>query len=241
MTGFRALIIKISFVKNKLKHYLNGVKRGLKELIIHKIVLVKVIILLFLAFAESKIIAQNSDSVKTKQPFYIRFGKHFEDSTRKGDKLEISFGQNLLFISSSRQINIRQQAAIVIPTNAILFLVEFRPKKTLRIPIFLNIATESKQYIVGGQIINERASPTFGTGIIFRLIEFNLDKKSKIDFEIGPLASVLVDRNNNLRFAPVIASRFKICRGENFVMYFGVNYSIGINAFGIQYGTGSNF
>lgn len=198
--------------------------------------------LLFLALAGSNGIAQNSDSLKTKKkPFYIRLGKHFEDSTRKGDKFEISFGQNLLFISNSKQINIRQQAAIVIPTSALLFLVELRPKKTLRIPIFLNIATESKQYIVDGQLVYERASPTFGTGIIFRLIEYNLDKKSKIDFEIGPLGSVLIDRNNNLRFAPVIASRFKICRGENFVMYFGVNYSIGINAFGILYGTGTNF
>lgn len=202
----------------------------------------QVLILLFLAFAGSKGFTQNSDSLKTKKkPFYIRLGKHFEDSTRKGDKFEISFGQNLLFISNSKQINIRQQAAIVIPTSALLFLVELRPKKTLRIPIFLNIATESKQYIVDGQLVYERASPTFGTGIIFRLIEYNLDKKSKIDFEIGPLGSVLIDRNNDLRFAPVIASRFKICRGENFVMYFGVNYSIGINAFGILYGTGSNF
>ncbi len=198
--------------------------------------------LLFLAIAGSICVAQNLDSIKTKKkPFYIRLGKHFEDSTRKGDKFEISFGQNLLFISNSKQINIRQQAAIVIPTSALLFLVELRPKKTLRIPIFLNIATESKQYIVDGQLVYERASPTFGTGMIFRLIEYNLDKKSKIDFEIGPLGSVLIDRNNDLRFAPVIASRFKICRGENFVMYFGVNYSIGINAFGILYGTGSNF
>lgn len=197
---------------------------------------------LFLALAGSICVAQNLDSIKTKKkPFYIRLGKHFEDSTRKGDKFEISFGQNLLFISNSKQINIRQQAAIVIPTSALLFLVELRPKKTLRIPIFLNIATESKQYIVDGQLVYERASPTFGTGMIFRLIEYNLDKKSKIDFEIGPLGSVLIDRNNDLRFAPVIASRFKICRGENFVMYFGVNYSIGINAFGILYGTGSNF
>ena len=198
--------------------------------------------LLFLAIAGSICVAQNLDSIKTKKkPFYIRLGKHFEDSTRKGYKFEISFGQNLLFISNSKQINIRQQAAIVIPTSALLFLVELRPKKTLRIPIFLNIATESKQYIVDGQLVYERASPTFGTGMIFRLIEYNLDKKSKIDFEIGPLGSVLIDRNNDLRFAPVIASRFKICRGENFVMYFGVNYSIGINAFGILYGTGSNF
>ena len=126
-------------------------------------------------------------------------------------------------------------------TSAILFFAEFRPKKTMRIPLFVNIATESKQYIIDGQLVNERASPTFGTGIVFRLLELNLDRKSKIELEVGPLASVLADQNNKIRFSPVLASRFKLCRGENFVMYFGVNYSVGINAFGILYGTGTNF
>ncbi len=184
---------------------------------------------------------QKDDSVKVKKPFYQVFGKRFTDSTKKHTNFELSFGQNLLFISNSKQINIRQQSAVIIPTSAILFLMELRPKKTLRIPIFANIATESKQFIVDGQVVNERASPTIGTGVVFRVLEFNFDKQSKLEIEIGPLASALFDKSNNVRFSPVLASRFKVCRGENFVMYFGVNYSVGINSFGVLYGTGTNF
>lgn len=198
-------------------------------------------LLLLLIFTIKPCSAQKKDSVNIKNPFYKKISKHFNDTTQRGNRFEISFGQNLLYISNSKQINLRQQSAVVVPTSAILFFAEFRPKKTMRIPLFINIATESKQYIIDGQLINERASPTFGTGIVFRLLELNLDRKSKIELEVGPLASVLADQKNKIRFSPVLASRIKLCRGENFVMYFGVNYSVGINAFGILYGTGTNF
>jgi hypothetical protein len=184
---------------------------------------------------------QKKDSTIIKKPFYKKISKHFNDTTKRGNRFEISFGQNLLYISNNKQINLRKQSAVVVPTSAILFFAEFRPKKTMRIPLFVNIATESKQYIIDGQLVNERASPTFGTGIVFRLLELNLDRKSKIELEVGPLASVLADQNKKIRFSPVLATRFKLCRGENFVMYFGLNYSVGINAFGILYGTGTNF
>ena len=201
----------------------------------------KTLFLFLLTFIVLQGAAQKKDSAVIKNPFYKRILKHFNDTTQRGNRFEISFGQNLLYISNSKQINLRKQSAIVVPTSAILFFAEFRPKKTLRIPLFINIATESKQYIIDGQLVNERASPTFGTGIVFRLLELNLDQKSKIEIELGSLASVLADQNNKMRFSPVLASRIKLCRGDNFVMYFGVNYSVGINAFGILYGTGTTF
>ena len=52
-----------------------------------------------------------------------------KDSMLKRQHFEVSFGQSLLFISNSKQINIRNQAAVVIPTNAVLFFAEFRPQK----------------------------------------------------------------------------------------------------------------
>lgn len=175
--------------------------------------------------------------------FVIGANKNNDNDTIKQSKkhFELSFGQSLLFISHSKQTNIITNAAIVIPTNAMLFLAEFRPDKILRIPVFFNLATESKQFLINGQLVNERASPTIGTGCIAKIVDFKIDDKSKLEFEFGPLLSCLFTKKNAVQFAPVLAARLKILRGENFIMYLGSSYSFGINALGLLYGTGTSF
>ncbi|MGL4598781.1 MAG: hypothetical protein ACRCYO_14790 [Bacteroidia bacterium] len=153
---------------------------------------------------------------------------------------ELSFGQSVLFISDSKVINIRNQSAVVVPTSAILFFAEFRPDKIMRIPVFFNLPTESKQFLVNGQLVNEKSNPTFGTGLEFRLFKLGLDAKSSIELEVGPLASVIIPKGK-MRVLPLIAGRVRIRRGENFVMYVGGSYSFGINTFGLLYGTGTIF
>ena len=184
----------------------------------------KLVLFTCLIFLSSGAEAQIVDSIKNKL-------QHFE----------LSFGQSLLFISNTKFANIRNQASIVLPTSSFLVFVEFRPEKRVKIPVFLNLPTETKQYIINGQIINEKASPTFGTGLEFKIFEVKIDDRSKIEFELGPLASVIFDNRNNIRIAPLIAGRFRIKRGEHFVMYFGLSYSVGINALGLLYGTGTVF
>ncbi|CAN5215641.1 hypothetical protein BH09BAC5_BH09BAC5_08650 [soil metagenome] len=172
-----------------------------------------------------------------------------KDSLRQHDKpdslfhkgiFELSFGQSLLFISNSQLINIHNNAAIVIPTSAMLFFVELRPMKFIRIPVFFNLPTESKQFLVAGQIVNERASPTFGTGLEFKCFRARVAESSHIELEAGPLASFLMTTKNSIRFAPIGAARVRLVR-NNFVMYVGTSYSIGINSWGILYGTGTVF
>lgn len=141
--------------------------------------------------------------------------------TKKEPLFEISFGQSLLFIGSSRVYDIRNNVDIVVPTNAILFFSEIRPAKRVSIPLFLNIATETKQFLIDGVLVSEKASPTFGTGITYKPFQFKIAEETKLDFEIGPLASIIFDRKNQIRIAPVIASRFRLVRGKYFVMYLG--------------------
>jgi hypothetical protein len=185
--------------------------------------------------------AQISDSLpKNKHPKFS-FLKTFKDSTNRHNHFELSFGQNLLFISESKKTDVYNEEAIILPTSSVLFFSEFRPQKILRIPVFLNIATESKQYIVNGELKNEKANPTIGAGLVFKMMQYNLDEKSKIELELGGLGSVIFAENKNIRVAPILAMRLKICRGENFVMYLGGNYSFGVKAFGLMYGTGTVF
>jgi hypothetical protein len=195
-------------------------------------------VFIFLCFTNYSIAQEKS---KDKRNSKFDFLKSESDSSKKHNHFELSFGQNLLFISDSKQIDIHDQAAVVVPTSSVLFFSEFRPQKVIRIPVFINLATESKQFIVDGQIINEKANPTFGAGITFRLVQMKFDDKSKIELETGPLASFIFYDKSKLRMVPVLAARLKICRGENFVMYLGCNYSFGIDAFGILYGTGTVF
>jgi hypothetical protein len=185
-------------------------------------------IFIFVVFCSVAVAAQN---------------KGVENDTIKKAKIhfEVSFGQSLLFISHTKQTNIVVNASVVIPTNAMLFFVELRPEKLIRIPIFFNLATESKQFLINGQLINEKAAPTLGTGATIKVFKSKIDHQSKIEFELGPLISCLINRKNSIQLAPVIAARLKIIRGENFIMYIGSSYSFGINALGLLYGTGTSF
>jgi len=154
---------------------------------------------------------------------------------------ELSLGQTLLFISDRKLANIKSSEAVIVPTSAKLFFAEFRPVKKMRIPVFFNLPTETKQFIVDGQLVNERASPTFGTGLQFRIFKFPLGVKSALEFEIGPLASFLLSEKNVIRFAPVGAGRFRFIKNEDFVIYFGSSYSVGINCVGVLFGIGYVF
>ena len=175
------------------------------------------------------------------------YSLHAQDSTANAPKkvkkrlFELSFGQSKLFISSSKELDIQEKQAVIVPTNAILFFAEFRPQKRLKIPVFFSLATGPKQFLVDSVLVSERASPTFGTGLECRIFRKPFGEKSAIEFEVGPLASFLIDRGGKIKFAPVIAGRFRFLKNEDFIMYLGSSYSIGINAFGLFYGTGYVF
>jgi len=154
---------------------------------------------------------------------------------------ELSFGSTLLFISNSKLEEIKKNAAVIVPTSALLFFAELRPIKKIKIPIFFNFPTETKQFLVNGQLVNERASPTFGIGVEFRIFKLPINKRSSVELEIGPLASFLQDTRSSIRFAPVAAGRFRFIKNDDFVIYLGSSYSVGINAVGLLFGTGYIF
>lgn len=180
--------------------------------------------------------------------FAFIFGITVNTSAQEKDTLnkrklhfELSFGNSLLFISSSKQTDLLTNSAVVVPTSALLLFTEFRPHKRLRIPVFCNFPTESKQFLVDGELVNEKASTTLGTGLQFKLFHLKVRGKPIIECEIGPLASFIIDTKNKVRIAPIVAGRLRIIRSENIVMYLGMSYSFGIDAIGILYGTGTIF
>jgi hypothetical protein len=154
---------------------------------------------------------------------------------------ELSLGHSLLFISDSKLEAIRNQAAVIVPTNALLLFAEFLPLKRVRVPLFVNIPTQSKQFIVNNQLVSERASPTFGVGMQVKCFGLPLGQKGQVELEAGPLASFLINENNVIRFAPVVAGRIRFIKNKDFVLYMGSSYSIGIDAVGILFGTGYIF
>jgi hypothetical protein len=168
--------------------------------------------------------------------------KTVPDSSHKDKRyFELSLGHSLLFISNTQLEDIRKQASVIVPTSAWLFFAEFRPDKRMRIPVFLNVPTETKQFLVDSQLVYERASPTFGAGLQFRIMRLPIGKKSSVEFEAGPLASFLISQKNDLQFAPIVAGRLRFLKNKDFVIYFGSSYSVGINVFGLLFGTGYVF
>lgn len=163
------------------------------------------------------------------------------DTLEENKIFELSFGQSLLFISNSKVVDIRNNEAIIIPTSAILFFAEFRPLKRLRVPVFLNIPTESKQFLVDSQLVSERASVDFGTGIECGLFQLKIDSKTTIELGVAVLADLLFSETGQLRLSPLGAGRLRIVREKNFVMYLGSSYAIGIDSWGLIYGTGFIF
>ena len=167
-----------------------------------------------------------------------------QDTTQKKKNkrlFELSLGQTLLFISDTKIEEIKKVAAITVPTNAKLFFAEFRPTKIMKIPFFLNLPTQTKQFIVDGELVYERASPTFGAGLQFRLFKLPIGVKGALELEMGPLASFLLNENNVVRFAPVAAARFRFVKNEDYIIYFGSSYSVGINVLGVLFGIGYVF
>ena len=163
-----------------------------------------------------------------------------EDST-KSNRFEFSFGSSQLFISPEKEQDLFGDQAIILPTSAMLFFVEFRPFKTLRLPLFFNLPTESKQFIVDSVLISQRANSTFGGGVQFKILKFNIDERSTVELEMGPMVSFLMTKTEKLKFAPLLAGRIRIIKNEEFVMYIGSSYSLGIDSWGLIYGTGFLF
>lgn len=164
-----------------------------------------------------------------------------EDTAKTTKKFEISFGQSLLFISYTQSLNILNNAAIVVPTNSILLFAVLRPLKRFHIPFFCNIPTESKQYLVNGILVNERANPTIGTGLEAKIFHLPITKDAKIELNFAALGSSILTKTHKFVFAPLLASRVRIIQNNNFVMYLGSSYSFGIKSLGLIYGTGYIF
>jgi len=164
-----------------------------------------------------------------------------DSTTAEKTYFEFSFGQSLLFIPDDKAAQILQSEAIVVPTSAILLFAEFRPLKKLRLPIYANLPTESKQFLVDSVLVNEKANTTVGFGIQYECFRVNISSKSRAEIEAGILSNMLVSRRNKFRLVPLIDARLRLVKEDNFVMYLGTSYSFGVNSWGLFYGTGFIF
>ena len=154
---------------------------------------------------------------------------------------ELSFGQSTLFISNAYAQKLKTLYNIVVPTNSMLFFVDFRPLMRLKVPVFFNLPTESKQYIINGTLISEKAASTLGSGIEYRILDFNIPYNSVVEINVAPMASFILRSNYQIAFAPLVSSRIRIVKDKNFIMYLGTSYSLGVNTWGLFYGTGYIF
>jgi len=172
---------------------------------------------------------------------FISLSFYCQEKDSIATSFELSFGQSTLFISNDQVAAIKNDFNVVIPTNSMLFFAEFRPFKRIKIPIVFNLPTESKQFIVNGQLISEKASPTLASGAEIKIFDFDIPFDAQIEMDIGTLGSVIFKSNYKLALAPLITNRIRIIKDKSFIMYIGASYSAGVNTWGMFYGTGYIF
>jgi len=173
--------------------------------------------------------------------FFVSFNAHSQEKDSVATNFELSFGQSTLFISNEQATAIKNDFNVVIPTNSMLFFAEFRPFKRIKIPVVFNLPTESKQFIIDGKIVSEKASPTLASGAEFKLFDFKIPFDAQVEMDIGTLGSVIFRENGQLALAPLITNRIRIIKNKSFIMYLGASYSVGVNTWGMFYGTGYIF
>lgn len=173
--------------------------------------------------------------------FIITLNAKCQENDSIATSFELSFGQSTLFISNDQVATIKNDFNVVIPTNSMLFFAEFRPFKRIKIPIVFNLPTESKQFIIDGKLVSEKASPTLATGAEFKIFDFNIPFDAQVEMDIGTLGSVIFRENYELALAPLITNRIRIIKDKSFIMYLGASYSMGVNTWGMFYGTGYIF
>lgn len=156
-------------------------------------------------------------------------------------KIELSFGQSVLFIPENKIEEIRNEEAIVLPTNSILFFAELRPLKKLRFPVYVNLPTESKQFLVDSVLIHERANTTGGFGAQYECFRIQISDVTRAELELGALSNMTISKRNRLRILPLFAGRIRLVKNDSFVMYIGSSYSFGIKSWALVYGTGFIF
>lgn len=198
----------------------------------------KFLLSLFFLFSTTAFADNNSDSTSRSKK---NTGADSTKKAKKNTRLELSFGNSQIFVSDSQTVRIRNSNNIVLATHAMLFFAEFRPTKKIRFPIFFNLPTESKQFLVNGVLVYERASPTLGFGVQYNCVHLNMNDRSAFEFDAGPNISFLLEKSGTIRYAPIFAGRIRLLRDKNLVMYMGSSYSLGLNAFGLFYGTGFFF
>ena len=173
--------------------------------------------------------------------YYSTFFGQTDSSETINNKFELSFGQSILFIPDDKLERIAQRESIIVPTNSILFFVEFRPQKKLRVPLYVNLPTESKQFFIDSVLVNEKANATGGFGLQYKCAKVSISKVTVAEWEMGVLSNLLISKRNRFRILPLLNGRIRLVKNNNFVMYLGTSYSFGVNSWGLFYGTGFLF
>ena len=77
-------------------------------------------------FLTAFVFSQDEKSEGTPKKSRFSFFSVEEDTTDLKSNFELSFGQNLLFISTSQQNEILQNESVVLATSSVLFFSEFQ-------------------------------------------------------------------------------------------------------------------
>jgi len=154
---------------------------------------------------------------------------------------EVSFGQSMMFMNDTDRQDILDREKVAIPTSSALLLVDFIYSYKFSFPIFFNLPLTSQKFIVDGEETVESASPVFGFGLNYSLLQIDLKTNLTAILSSAILAGMAINKNKSYKVFPMIALELSLLKQDGFLMYLGVERTIGLDVIALFYGVGQRF
>jgi len=154
---------------------------------------------------------------------------------------EVSFGHSIMFVDESDRNDIKDKNKVVLPTSSSLMIIDLIYNNKFSFPLFYNLPLTSQKFIVDDIETIEKASPVFGGGMNYTFYWWDIKDNLAANFSVASLLGIAVDELDSYKFFPMIAIEASLLKTDGFMMYLGVERTVGMDVTALFYGVGQRF
>ena len=155
-------------------------------------------------------------------------------------KLEVSFGQSLLFLKADPNVTGGATSGSL-PMSSALFLGEWILNQHFAYLSAVTIPLTTQQTLVNGQLYHEKSSPTLSFGGRWSMISISVTDDTHCEVQFAALFGRTFDEKLNGQYFPTIGSRLMLLKNDGFSLYAGTTWSFTLETLALIYGVGHRF
>ena len=172
---------------------------------------------------------------------YAQTGGTHEISTQKDvHKLEISFGQSLLYLKTDPSVNDDTRSRSL-PMSSALFLGEWLLNRDFAYLSAITIPLTTQQTLVNGQLYHRKSSPTVSFGGRWSAFGFSASEETRCELQVAAMLGRTFNTDLSGRFFPTVGSRIIFLKNDGFSLYAGTTWSFTLETLALIYGVGHRF